>query len=394
VAVQPVFSTAKDFVRRYLPRIFFLMAGNIVVGLSILGPAGMLAELADGLNVGIHDTGLLVTYGAVVVCIASPVMAWLTTRVDRRLLLAGTLTLLAAGQAASALATSYAAVLVLRLAMLAVAAIYTPQAATTVGLIVPVKERASAIAFVFLGWSLAIAVGLPLVTLFAANFGWQAAFGLLAALSAIAAVALFAALPAGLQGRPLSLNSFSAIARNRNILVILLITLLQTSGQFSVFIYLAPLLKALTGAGASVAGAFFAFYGAVGLTGNMVASAAVSRLGTQCTLALFMGSTLLGMTIWALGAGSLTVMGVGVFFWALGFAAINSMQQARLVAAAPDLASASVALNTSVLYVGQAVGSGIGGLFYAGGYIHAVGFAGVAFVASAVALMAVSWQRR
>jgi predicted MFS family arabinose efflux permease len=393
VTARPVFSTEKYFVRRYLPRIF-LMAGNIVVGLSILGPAGMLAELAQGLAVGIHDTGLLVTYGAVVVCIASPVMAWLTTRIDRRLLLAGTLALLAAGQAASALATSYAAVLALRLAMLAVAAIYTPQAATTVGLIVPEKERASAIAFVFLGWSLAIAGGLPLVTLFAANFGWQAAFGLLAALSALGAVALFATLPAGLQGRPLSLASFSAIARNRNILIVLLITLLQTSGQFSVFIYLAPLLKALTGAGSSVAGAFFAFYGVVGLTGNVVASAIVSRLGTQRTLALFMSSTLLGMTIWALGAGSLAVMGVGVFFWALGFAAINSMQQARLVQAAPDLASASVALNTSVLYVGQAVGSGIGGLLYAGGYIHVVGFAGVAFVASAVALMAASWQRR
>ena len=379
--------------RRYLPRIF-LMAGNIVVGLSILGPAGMLAELADGLAVGVHDTGLLVTYGAVVICIASPVMAWLTTRIDRRLMLAGTLATLAAGQAASALVTSYAAVLALRLAMLTVAAIYTPQAATTVGLIVPEKERASAIAFVFLGWSLAIAGGLPLVTLVASNFGWQAAFGLLAAFAALGAVALYATLPAGLKGRPLSLQSFSAIARNRNILVILLITLLQTSGQFSVFIYLAPLLKALTGAGAGVAGAFFAFYGAVGLTGNVVASAIVSRLGTQRTLALFMSSTLLGMTIWALGAGSLAIMGVGIFFWALGFAAINSMQQARLVQAAPDLASASVALNTSVLYVGQAVGSGIGGLLYAGGYIHAVGFAGVAFVAAAVALMAASWQRR
>ena len=370
------------------------MAGNIVVGLSILGPAGMLAELADGLAVGIHDTGLLVTYGAVVICIASPVMAWLTTHIDRRLMLAGTLATLAAGQAASALVTSYAAVLALRLAMLTVAAIYTPQAATTVGLIVPEKERASAIAFVFLGWSLAIAGGLPLVTLVASNFGWQAAFGLLAALSALGAVALLATLPSGLKGRPLSLQSFSAIARNRNILVILLITLLQTSGQFSVFIYLAPLLKALTGAGAGVAGAFFAFYGAVGLTGNVVASAIVSRLGTQRTLALFMSSTLLGMTIWALGAGSLAIMGVGIFFWALGFAAINSMQQARLVQAAPDLASASVALNTSVLYVGQAVGSAIGGLLYAGGYIHAVGFAGVAFVAAAVALMAASWQRR
>jgi predicted MFS family arabinose efflux permease len=37
------------------------------------------------------------------------------------------------------------------------------------------------------------------------------------------------------------------------------------------------------------------------------------------------------------------------------------MQQVRLVAAAPELASASVALNTSVLYIGQALGSAIAG---------------------------------
>jgi MFS transporter, DHA1 family, inner membrane transport protein len=130
-----------------------------------------------------------------------------------------------------------------------------------------------------------------------------------------------------------------------------------------------------------------------GLIGNVTASGVVKSLGTQRTLALFMSSTLLGMAIWALGAGWLAAMGAGIFFWALGFAAINSMQQARLVAAAPDLASASVALNTSVLYVGQAVGSGIGGLLFAVGYVHAIGYVGVAFVASACVLLAATWER-
>jgi predicted MFS family arabinose efflux permease len=149
-------------VRKYFSRIV-LMLGNVVTGLSILGPAGMLAELANGLQVGIHDTGLLVTYGATVLCIGSPVMAWLTTRIDRRALLVATLAVLAAGQAASALTSNYGVILLLRIGMLAIGAIYTPQAAATVALIAPGHERPSAIAFVFLGWSIAIAGGLPLV---------------------------------------------------------------------------------------------------------------------------------------------------------------------------------------------------------------------------------------
>ncbi len=87
-------------------------------------------------------------------------------------------------------------------------------------------------------------------------------------------------------------------------------------------------------------------------------------------------------------------MGVGVVLWALGFSAINSMQQARLAAAVPDLASASIALNTSMLYVGQAAGSGIGGLLYATGHLIAMGYVGTALVAAGGALLAATLAAR
>jgi predicted MFS family arabinose efflux permease len=77
-------------------------------------------------------------------------------------------------------------------------------------------------------------------------------------------------------------------------------------------------------------------------------------------------------------------MAASVAVWGLGFASTNSMQQVRLVIAAPALASASVSLNTSVLYVGQAVGSAIGGMLYARDQLHAAGFVAMAFVGLAV----------
>ena len=230
------------------------------------------------------------------------------------------------------------------------------------------------------------------MTFVATNFGWQAVYDCLAGFAAIIATLLFVALPKGLKGAPLSPQSFVAIACNDRIMLILLVTLLQTSGQFTVFIYLAPLLNALTGASAAVAGGFFAFYGVVGLIGNVVASSVVTAHGTQKTLALFLGSMVLGLALWSVGAGWLPAMAAGVFFWGFGFSAVNSLQQARLVAAAPDLASASVALNTSLLYIGQAIGSGIGGLLFAHHYFHVIGFVGVAFVTSACAVLAVTWN--
>ena len=61
--------------------------------------------------------------------------------------------------------------------MLAIGALYTPQAAGTAALIVSPEKRGSTIAYVFLGWSLAAAVGLPLITFVASRYGWRAAYG-------------------------------------------------------------------------------------------------------------------------------------------------------------------------------------------------------------------------
>ena len=372
---------------------FFLMLGNIVIGLSVLGPAGMLNELADGLHVGIRDAGLLVTWGAVVLCIGSPLMAWLTTRMDRRLLLVGTLLVVAVAQGASALAPGYGAVLVLRLLMLAIAAIYTPQAAATVALIVPEARRPSAIAFVFLGWSLAVAGGLPLIAFLASHFGWRAGFIMLGAASGVIAALVFITLPAGLTGKPLSLTSFTTIARNKRLMTILAVTMLQIAGQVTIFVYLAPLLRRLIGADNLTVETFFALFGVAALVGNIVATAIVTALGTEVTLALFLASITLGLAIWTAGASMFMTAAAGVVIWGLGFAASNSMQQARLAETAPDLSSASIALNTSLVYVGQAIGSAIGGVLFARAAFTAMGYVAIAFLVASGVLVAVTWQR-
>src|SRR3954471_5615799 len=166
------------------------MLGNVVTGTAVLAPAGILSELASGLDVSVTTAGLLITFGAVVLCIGSPVTAWLTSRIERRTLLTVTLLVLAFTNAASAFAPDYASLLVLRLIMLAVGALYTPQAAGTAALIVPEQKRGSTIAYIFLGWSLAAAIGLPLITFVASRYGWRTAYGGIGALGCVSAVLL------------------------------------------------------------------------------------------------------------------------------------------------------------------------------------------------------------
>src|SRR2546423_13033440 len=90
--------------KRVLRRRFTIGAlalGNFAVGLSILLPTGMLAEFASGLGVPIGTAGMLISFGAGVVCLSPPFVAWLTSRIDRRALLSAILLWLALGHFAS-----------------------------------------------------------------------------------------------------------------------------------------------------------------------------------------------------------------------------------------------------------------------------------------------------
>jgi predicted MFS family arabinose efflux permease len=376
--------------RRFAPTA--LMLGNFVTGCSVIGPAGMLSELSAGLDVSIRDAGLLITFGAVVLCIGSPLTAWLTSRIERRTLLISTLAVFAITNAASALAPNYATLLAIRLVMLAIGALYTPQAAGTAALIVPLEKRGSTIAYIFLGWSLAAAVGLPLVTFIASRYGFRAAYGSISVVACLSLVLLAWRLPAGLLGEPVDLKTWGQVGRNPMILLLLLITTLQMSGQFVVFTFMGPLLAKLTGAGPDAVGLVFAVYGVFGFIGIAIATRIVDSWGAYKSSLLFTSLLLTGVSGWAFSAGNYPLMAMSVAIWGLGFASTNSMQQVRLVAAAPALASASVSLNTSVLYVGQAVGSAIGGILYARDMLHAAGFVAMGFVA--LALITVFWTRR
>jgi MFS transporter, DHA1 family, inner membrane transport protein len=368
--------------RRFAPTA--LMFGNLVTGSSILAPAGMLIELSSDLDITVHTAGLLVTFGAMVLCIGSPLTAWLTSRIERRTLLTVTLAVLALGNAASAFAPGYATLLLIRLVMLAVGALYTPQAAGTAALIVPAEKRGGTIAYVFLGWSLAAAVGLPLITFMASRYGWRAAFGGVSVIGALSFLLLLWRLPAGLVGTPVDLKTWADLGRNRVIIVLLAITTLLMSGQFAVFTYMGPLLSRLTQVGPDAVGLVFAIYGVCGFIGIVIVSNVVDSWGPLKTSMLCISFVLAGIGGWALSAGIYPLMACSAAIWGLGFASSNSMQQVRLVAAAPTLASASVSLNTSFLYVGQAIGSGLGGLLYAHDLLYGIGYAGTAFVALAL----------
>lgn len=369
-----------------------LMLGNFVTGISILAPAGMLPELSHAFGVSIHEAGLLITFGAVVLCIASPLSAWLTSSFDRRRLLSVAVAVMAAAQVATVLAPDYATLMAVRLVMLAVAALFTPQAAGTAAMMVPPARRGSTMSYVFLGWSLALAVGLPLITYVSSHLDWRIAHGGIGVLALVNLAMLVWRIPPGLKGMPVDLKTWRDLARNPLIVLLLLVTILQTSGQFAVFTYLGPLFIRLGGS-SELAAIAFGIYGVMGFIGNVIASRIVDTWGAYRTSLATVALLLLGIAMMALGMGTVPVMLASMAVWGFAFSAANSMQQVRLAEAAPPFAGVTVSLNTSGLYVGQAIGSGIAGALFAHELYRPIGYLGTGFLVLALITVILSRTR-
>ncbi len=367
------------------------MLGNLVIGTGVMLAPGLLNVLTADLRVSVPTVGTMLGISAVVICVGAPLFAMLTSRWDRRRLLAGSLVFCGVLHVLCAFAPNFATLLPLRVASVVAAAIFTPQAAATLGQVLPAERRAGAITFIFLGWSLASVAALPIAAWLGAHIGWRYTFAGFGLLSIAGAWLVARATPKGVQGVALPLAAWGQTLKHPVLPWLLLVTALSACGQFTTWGYFAPYTQAMLKPSPELFSLLLVIFGAAGLVGNVIASRNAGRAGlafggAHWNVQLACASMCLGFVVLLMAGGSLPWFVLGSVIWGIGVFASNSSQQARLAQADPALAGASIALNTSMIYLGQAFGSFVGG-----GMIAAVGYSwlpitGVVLLAATVAL--------
>lgn len=365
------------------------MAGNFVIGTGVMAVPGTLNDISASLQVGIPQAGLLITAGAVLMGVGAPVFASFVAGWDRRRLLTFSLLWYALFMGVSALAPDYGWLLPLRVLAMIPPAIFTPQAAASVGLLVPETQRGKAITFVFLGWSVASVLGMPLSAWIGGLFGWRWAFGLVAVMALATATWVWLAMPDGIRPAALSRQAWIQALGSPALMLAVGVTLLSSFGQFTLFSYFAPYHQLVLGLGAGALSLLFLWFGAFGLAGNVLISRRIDRIGPPRAVLITLGGMALSLLLWPLGAAGLWLQALVLVPWALGCFSANSAQQARLVHMAPALAPATVALNTSAMYGGQALGAALGGGLIAQDLMRQLHWFGLALM---LAAMALSWQ--
>ena len=368
---------------RLPPVLWPLLFGNLVIGTGVMAVPGTLNQISESLQVSTATAGQLISAGALLMCLGAPMFATLVAGWDRRRLLSGCMLWYAVFHLLSALMPEFGSLLVMRVLALVAPAIFTPQAAACIGLLVPAAQRGRAVTFVFLGWSVASVLGMPLAALTGGLFGWRSAFLLVALCAAASALWVWRAMPDGIKPDPLSRSAWSQAFQSPALMLCVLVTALYSAGQFVVFSYFAPYFKTRLGVSPLELSALLAWFGVFGFVGNVWVSRHIDRLGAARSVGMAIACMVLSMAAWPMGQTPLLAALV-MIPWALGCFASNSAQQARLLEIAPALATASIAMNTSAMYAGQALGAAGGGWLIIRGHMAYLSYAGTVVLLSAL----------
>jgi predicted MFS family arabinose efflux permease len=343
-------------------RTYLLAAGAFAVGTSAYVVSGVLPAVSAELDVSLTAAGQLATAFALSYAVGAPLLAAMAGRWERRNLLLAALLVAAAGNALSALATTYPLLITGRVVAALGAAAYTPAATLFATALRPPAERGRAVAVVFGGLTLALALGVPAGSLLGGAVGYRWVFGLVAIVCLVVAGAVLGWLPRLAAPPVVRLRERLAVAADRRVLTVLAVTVLGVLGAMSIYIYVVPLLTATAGLDAPTIGLLLLAYGLGAMVGNSWGGRAADRFGTLPTLfGVLTGMAVLTATLpltttTAIGAG-LALFAWGVFTWSF-----NPPLQSLLLDLAPTGGGLVLSLNASAIYFGVALAGVFGGI--------------------------------
>jgi len=376
-----------------LPAILWVLAlGNLVVGTGGFMIGGIVEPLSRSLGVSVSATGQLMTVYSVANAIAAPLLVAMVGRFDARTVMLGAMTLLGAANAASALAANWGELAVARVAMACGAGLFTPTAAALGVALVPPQARGRALSVIFAGIGLSYVIGLPFGAWAGqSSYGWPLAFwGVVA--GALAVLALLLRAPRGVPTAPASLGGFGSLLTDRRAVLGLAITAVYFSSIFSIFSYIGAFLREYAGVPASGIAPVLIAFGIAALGGTFAGGTLADRLGpTRLLYVICAGFLLVFGLLWSMPGRTAPLIAAFLCWGVIGFA-FYAAQQSRLVSLAPRQATAMLALNASMIYVGTGAGSAIGGAVIASAGYRALPIASALLIAI-VALLVRATER-
>ncbi|MEH7884153.1 MFS transporter [Bacillus sp. JJ1609] len=336
------------------------------IGTTEFVPVGLLSTIADDLNISITLAGLLISGYAMGVAFGAPILTALTNKMSRKTLLMALMVIFIIGNSIAAVSTSFGLLLAARIITAFSHGVFFSIGSTIAADLVPENKRASAIAFMFTGLTVATVTGVPLGTFIGQIFGWRATFGGVALLGVVGIIASAILIPKNIKDAPPSKFSDQLkILRNGPLLLAFAITALGYGGTFVAFTYLTPILQEITGFSPKVVSIILLVYGLAVAIGNSIGGKAADKNPLKALLWMFIVQAiiLVVLTFTApfkiVGVITIFLLGMFAFMNVPGLQVLVVKLAERYVPAAVNVASA---LNIAAFNLGIAIGAFVGGI--------------------------------
>jgi predicted MFS family arabinose efflux permease len=211
------------------------------------------------------------------------------------------------------------------------------------------------------GLTVAMALGLPAGTLIGAA-EWRVTLWVVAGVGLVAAIAVALFVPV------VSLPSDTLRARLRplrrpEVLAVLAVTTLALAGTHVVYTYIGPVLHSATGGSVTALTGVLLAWGLGNVVGNAAAGYLADRFEPRRVALGGLAAAALVLVAGPLATGDSLPVAIG---WAAVWGVCVSLpvvpQQHRLIATEPSASAVLLGLNSSAIYLGVALGGGLGGL--------------------------------
>lgn len=248
-----------------------LVINAFAIGSTEFISVGLMPLIVNSFHVTLAQAGLTVSLYAIGVTIGAPLLTVLTGKWNRKYLMIVIMLLFIIGNLVAAFALSFSMLLAGRIISALAHGLFMSVSSVIAADVVEPNKRASAIAIMFTGLTVATVTGVPLGTFIGQQTNWHFTFIFIAIIGAIGLIANLFLIPKHLPiPGVVDLRGIIRIFKNKFLLGSFIVTALGYGGTFAAYTYLTPILEDKIGYSAHAVVLLLVVYGIMVAIGNTI----------------------------------------------------------------------------------------------------------------------------
>ena len=344
-----------------MKKIWILTIGMFALGMDAYIVAGLIPSISKSFNKSSSAIGQGVTVFTLFFSISAPIFSTILAKSPVKKILIIAISVFTLANIITAISMNYMLYIVSRAIAGLGAGVFSPIAISASNHLVSEKHKGKAIAFTVGGMSVGTVIGVPLGLEIANISNWRFAMLVIIVTSFIALISISILMPKFKIETPPNLKDRFQLFLNKHVLRVISVTLCAAIASLGLYTYLADIIK--TNTDTKNLTYYLTAWGIGGLIGSFGIGFIIDRFkNTRFVMLIILILLALSFSLIPISI-NLPILGLIPFIlWgAMGWAT-QAPQQHILLKKHPEYGGSAVALNSSINYLGSAMGSAIGGI--------------------------------